>query len=127
MTERPRTFRYEDDMAWYRDRVLTTVKRVKRLDSPTVYGSPKHDGAVHVMSDFHPVWEELDSIRKSGVDGDTEALLVQACGLLLHDGTRRPLMDLYAMYRANAWDLKTFLMFLRATVAGYEHSPPPSM
>lgn len=137
---RARAFRYEDDLAWYRDQLILDRFTPKQPSAPAggeYYGAassrePSAEMSAAAASEAHAklmaahlhaqaALDTLDAMRKEpDVGPDVYAMLSAACDHLLNEDRRAPIVELFAVSQQKTWDRDTFLLFLKATLDAYE-------
>ena len=136
---RARAFRYEDDLAWYRDQLILdrfTPKQPSVTASGDYYGTASREPSAEIStadaSEAHAklmaahlhaqaALDTLDAMRKEpDVGPDVYAMLSAACDHLLNEDRRAPIVELFTVSQQKTWDRDTFLLFLKATLDAYE-------
>ncbi len=136
-SNRPRTFRYEEDMAWCRDYLVLDGSKRPRVSYAVagvgagvgvgVVGDGSSPDASGVSGakvkpedvEWQPFWTYLDS-QKVNVEGTAAAYIERALGYLLHPDKRMPLVELWRLQSNAAWPLEVLLTHLKAAIDAYD-------
>lgn len=131
-SSRSRSFKYEEDMVWFRDQLAADGKRSRSAARMTVEPVALEDGGfvlapvpksdVPSPPEYQGAWDEIQALRKD-CEPELDALLVQACGYLLHPKKRRPIMDLFQLWHTQGWPRELFNLYFKATMAAYDPVP----
>lgn len=118
-SSRPRSFRYEEDMAWCRDLIDLEAGKRPRLSTSGEEGAEGKGKTEDGTADWQAFWQYLDSLLKSGtLDDATTAVVTSACGNLMIAAKRQPLVDLWRLN--NNWAPESLLLHLKATLDAFE-------
>ena len=141
---RQRSFKYEEEMSWYKDRLVVDPKR-RRTGGPdvtaaaaSVVGDVDEGGYVvgaagaaakpeaapaasSLPADVQAMLDELVELQKLYAnDADVNDTLVRAVAYAMHPKRRRPLLDLWSLSQRQGWSRDVLVLYLKPTVAAYD-------